>query len=109
MLSLELNALRYFKTLDVYSHVVDEFDIAERVSPRIRSRRRAAIVSERCPPDADEDGEEQETPANLYNPIVLPTISLMRSGLKKGDHGRPSQDEDSLQISLFSKEERDGP
>jgi integrase len=68
-------------TLDVYSHVFDEFDITERVSAEDQIVQARRDVSETCPPDADEGGEEQETPANPYSPIVLPTISFMISSV----------------------------
>jgi hypothetical protein len=43
-------------TLDVYAHVFDEFDIAERVSAEDQIKQARRDVSESCPPDAD-DGE----------------------------------------------------
>lgn len=41
-------------TLDVYAHVFDEFDIAERVSAEDRIAQARRDVSESCPPDADD-------------------------------------------------------
>jgi len=45
-------------TLDVYAHVFDEFDIAERVSAEDQIKQARSDVSESCPPSAD-DGEEE--------------------------------------------------
>jgi integrase len=68
-------------TLDVYAHVFDEFDIAERVSAEDQIEQARRDVSESCPPDADDEVEEQETPANPYSPICLPRISFMISSV----------------------------
>jgi Phage integrase family len=68
-------------TLDVYAHVFDEFDIAERVSAEDQIAQARSDVSESCPPDADDGEEEQETPANPYNPISLPRISFITSSV----------------------------
>lgn len=68
-------------TLDVYAHVFDEFDIAERVSAEDQIAQARSVVSGSCPPDADNGEEEQETPANHYNPISLPRISFMTSSV----------------------------
>jgi integrase len=68
-------------TLDVYAHVFDEFDPAARVSAEDRIAQARRDVSELCPPDSDEGVEEQETPANPYNPICLPRISFMISSV----------------------------
>jgi hypothetical protein len=65
-------------TLDVYAHVLDEFDIVERVSAEDQIAQARRDVSESCPPDAD---EEQEGPANPYNPINFPKISFITSSV----------------------------
>jgi hypothetical protein len=67
-------------TLDVYVHVFDEFDIAERASAEDQTKQARRDVSESCPPDTDEE-EEQEIPANPYNPISLPRISFITSSV----------------------------
>ncbi|MGE0066118.1 MAG: hypothetical protein AB7F97_07490, partial [Solirubrobacterales bacterium] len=51
-------------TLDVYAHVFDEFDIAERVSAEDQIAQARRDVSVLCPPGSDETEEEQETPAS---------------------------------------------
>ena len=66
-------------TLDVYAHVSDEFDISEGVSAEDQIAQARRDVSESCPPSADDGEEEQESPANPYNPISLPRISFMTS------------------------------
>jgi integrase len=68
-------------TLDVYAHVLDEFDIAERVSAEDQIIQARRDVSGLCPPRSDEAEEPQETPANPYNPINLPRISFMISSV----------------------------
>jgi len=68
-------------TLDVYAHVFDEFDIAERVSAEDRIAQARRDVSRLCPPHSDEAEESQESPANPYNPISLPRISFMISSV----------------------------
>jgi hypothetical protein len=68
-------------TLDVYAHVFDEFDIAERVSAEDQIAQARSDVSESCPPDTDDGEEEQETPANPHNPISLPRISFITSSV----------------------------
>jgi integrase len=68
-------------TLDVYAHVFDEFDIAERVSAEDQIEQARRDVSESCPPDADDGVGEQETPANSYSPICLPRISFITSSV----------------------------
>jgi integrase len=68
-------------TLDVYAHVFDEFDIAERVSAEDQIEQARRDVSGLCPPTSDEPDEQQETPANPYNPICLPRISFMISSV----------------------------
>jgi integrase len=49
-------------TLDVYGHVLDEFDPADRV-PAKEQIRRARDVAEKCPSDAAAEDEGHETPA----------------------------------------------
>jgi hypothetical protein len=68
-------------TLDVYAHVFDEFDIAERVSAEDQIIRARHDVSGLCPPRSDEAGEPQEIPAKPYNPISLPRISFITSSV----------------------------
>ena len=68
-------------TLDVYAHVFDEFDIAERVSAEDQIRQARRDVSVLCPSGSDEGQPEQEIPANRYNPIPLPRISFMISSV----------------------------
>jgi len=68
-------------TLDVYAHVFDEFDIAERVSAEDQISQARRDVSESCPPSADDGEEEQEIPAKPYNPINLPRISFITSSV----------------------------
>jgi hypothetical protein len=53
-------------TLDVYSHVFDEFDIAERVSAEDQITQARRDVSGLCPPRSDEAEEPQE-------PLLSPT------------------------------------
>jgi hypothetical protein len=67
-------------TLDVYAHVFDEFDIAERFSEDQISQARRD-VSGLCPPGPDDGEEGQETPANPYNPSCFPRISFMISSV----------------------------
>ncbi len=68
-------------TLDVYAHVFDEFDIAERVSAEDQIERARRDVSESCPPDAEDGVEGQEIPAIPYSPICLPRISFITSSV----------------------------
>ena len=68
-------------TLDVYAHVFDEFDISERVSAEDQIEQARRDVSGSCPPDANDGMEDQEIPANPYNPIVLPRISFITSSV----------------------------
>jgi integrase len=68
-------------TLDVYAHVFDEFDPAERQSAEETIRQARFDVSVLCPPSADQVDETQETPANPYSPICLPRISFMISSV----------------------------
>lgn len=67
-------------TLDVYGHVFDEFDPAERV-PADEQIRRARDVSEKCPPNAETEAADTESPANDYNPRIFPKISFMISSV----------------------------
>ena len=68
-------------TLDVYSHVFDEFDIAERVSAEDQIAQARRDVSGLCPPGSDEAADSQKSPANPYNPINLPRISFITSSV----------------------------
>jgi integrase len=69
-------------TLDVYGHVFDEFDPAERVAADEQIRRaRETDVSEKCPADTSGEGENHETPADAYKPRIFPRISLMISSV----------------------------
>jgi integrase len=70
-------------TLDVYAHVFDEFDVADRVpaEEQIRRARESLDVSVLCPSDPNGAVEDQETPANPYNPSCLPRISFMISSV----------------------------
>jgi integrase len=69
-------------TLDVYSHVFEELDPAERVSAEDQIlAAREADVSVLCPPSREEGVEPAKTPANRYSPICLPRISFMISSV----------------------------
>jgi integrase len=68
-------------TLDVYAHVFDEFDPAERVSAEETIRQARSDVSVLCPPGPEQVDETQETPANPYSPIPLPRISFITSSV----------------------------
>ncbi len=68
-------------TLDVYAHVFDEFDIAERMSAEDQIAQARRDVSGLCPPRLDEAQEQQKTPADPYNPISLPRISFITSSV----------------------------
>jgi hypothetical protein len=68
-------------TLDVYGHVFDEFDIAERVAAEEQIKQARRHVSGLCPPDSGEEQNPQEVPANHHNPICLPRISFMISSV----------------------------
>jgi hypothetical protein len=70
-------------TLDVYAHVFDEFDVADRVSAEEQIRRapESLHVSVLCPSGPDEAAEDQESPANPYSPSCLPRISFMISSV----------------------------
>ena len=54
-------------TLDVYAHVFDEFDIAERVSAEDQIAQARRDVSGLCPPGSDEAGRERR------KPLLIPT------------------------------------
>jgi integrase len=68
-------------TLDVYAHVLDEFDIAERVSAEDRIEQARRDVSESCPPGSGTAQKPSETPANPHSPIPLPMISFITSSV----------------------------
>jgi integrase len=68
-------------TLDVYAHVFDEFDIAERVSAEDQIAQARRDVSGLCPPRSEKAEEPQKIPANPYSPISLPRISFMISSV----------------------------
>jgi integrase len=69
-------------TLDVYGHVFDEFDPAERIPAEEQIRRaRETDVSEKCPPDETADEAGEETPSTAYNPRIFPKISFMISSV----------------------------
>ncbi len=68
-------------TLDVYAHVLDEFDFAERVSAEDQIEQARRDVSESCPPATEGESEAPEIPANAHGPIVLPMISFMISSV----------------------------
>jgi hypothetical protein len=80
-------------TLDVYAHVFDEFDIAERVSAEDRIAQARRDVSGLCPPGStgtqDPARRSQDFPhasgekaaIEPYNPICLPRISFMISSV----------------------------
>lgn len=68
-------------TLDVYAHVFDEFDIAERVSAEDQIAQARSDVSGSCPPRSDDAEEPYEIPANPYSPISLPRISFITSSV----------------------------
>ena len=67
-------------TLDVYGHVFDEFDPADRV-PADEQIRRARDVSEKCPSDAAAEADDHENPANPQRPRIFPRISFMISSV----------------------------
>jgi hypothetical protein len=67
-------------TLDVYGHVFDEFDPADRI-PADEHIRRARDVSVLCPADAKSQAADSETSANPYNPSCFPRISFMISSV----------------------------
>jgi hypothetical protein len=68
-------------TLDVYAHVFDEFDIAERVSAEDQIAQGRRDVSGLCPPISSKAEKSQENPGNPYNPISLPRISFITSSV----------------------------
>jgi integrase len=68
-------------TLDVYAHVFDEFDIAERVSAEDQIVQARRDVSGLCPPISSKAEKSQGIPANPYNPISLPRISFITSSV----------------------------
>lgn len=68
-------------TLDVYGHVFDEFDVAERVSAEDQIAQARGDVSGLCPPVSSKAEKSQETPANPYNPINFPRISFITSSV----------------------------
>jgi len=68
-------------TLDVYAHVFDEFDIAERVSAEDQITQARRDVSGLCPPVPGKAEKSQENPGNPYSPICLPRISFMISSV----------------------------
>src|SRR5438067_1013870 len=66
-------------TLEVYGHVFDEFDPAERIPADVqirRAREETQDVSALCPPEAPPNPEEHETPANPHSPYDFPRISF---------------------------------
>lgn len=66
-------------TLDVYGHVFEEFDPADRIAAEEQIRKaREKTVSELCPPEQTPD---TETPAAGYNPSCFPRISFMISSV----------------------------
>ena len=80
-------------TLDVYAHVFDEFDVAERMSAEDRIAQARRDVSGLCPPGAS-DGHDiarrspgfphssgENAATEPYNPINLPRISFMTSSV----------------------------
>jgi hypothetical protein len=96
-------------TLDVYAHVFDEFDSAERVSAKDQIAQAWRDVSGLCPPRSDEAEEPQEIPANPYNPSCLPRISFMSPERGTGGQARSSEGKDSPQMTLFEGEDDDRP
>jgi integrase len=69
-------------TLDVYGHVFDEFDPADRVPPDEQIRRaREKDVSVSCPSGPEADTADEKTPANAYSPSCFPKISFMISSV----------------------------
>jgi integrase len=68
-------------TLDVYAHVFDEFDIAERVSAEDQIAQARRDVSGLCPPSSEGEPPEAETTANPHSPICLPRISFITSSV----------------------------
>ena len=68
-------------TLNVYAHVFDEFDIAERVSAEDQIAQARRDVSGLCPPISTNAEKSQGIPGNPYNPINLPRISFITSSV----------------------------
>lgn len=69
-------------TLDVYGHVFDEFDPADRIPADEQIRRvRESDVSEKCPTAETAEPADKETPATNYSPKIFPRISFMISSV----------------------------
>lgn len=68
-------------TLDVYAHVFDEFDVAERMSAEEQIEHARRDMSGLCPSGPETGSESHETPANPHKPIVLPRISFITSSV----------------------------
>ena len=71
-------------TLEVYGHVFDEFDPAERIPADAqirRAREETQDVSVLCPSEAPPNADEQEIPAKSYSPYDFPRISFMISSV----------------------------
>lgn len=69
-------------TLDVYGHVFDEFDPADRVPADEQIRRvRETEVSAKCPRAETTAAADNETPADAYSPKIFPKISFMISSV----------------------------
>ena len=68
-------------TLDVYAHVFDEFDMAERVSAEDRIAQARRDVSESGPPRSETPQKPCETPGNPHSPINFPKISFITSSV----------------------------
>ena len=91
-------------TLDVYAHVFDEFDPADRASAEETIRQARADVSVLCPLSEEQVDKTQETPANPYSPICLPRISFMSPERGTGGHAGSCADTNPLQLRLFGEE-----
>jgi hypothetical protein len=69
-------------TLDVYAHVFDEFDPAERVSAEAEIQRaRESDLSVLCLPGPGDPSDASEIAANDYVPSCLPRISFIISSV----------------------------
>jgi hypothetical protein len=94
---------------DVYAHVFNEFDVAERVSAEDQIEQARRDVSGLCLPGSDGAEKPQEIPGNPHSPISLPRISFMSGEHGTGGHARSSKGKDSPQMSLFEDEDDDRP
>jgi hypothetical protein len=91
-------------TLDVYAHVFDEFDPAERVSAEAEIQRaRESDLSVLCLPGPGDPSDASEIAANDYVPSCLPRISFMIPEDGRGGHAGSRADKNPLQMRLFEQ------